>query len=208
MRTHIRRALVPAALLSAVLLTGCSSGGDDKADHSKTAVVDDTQERSTVKPSPSPSPSSSTHVPVLSVGQTGSYDVGETDDVGENYKVTTKMSVTVVSAKYVTPAEVGTTNKPKGQYVELTLTMKNTGTAPTRVMTYGNMQWEDSSTAAQDATTFEGVGDGPTLDTVYKPGQGVTAKLVLDVARKGGFVSYTYTENPDGEAPFMVKLPK
>ncbi|WP_089105896.1 DUF4352 domain-containing protein [Streptomyces hyaluromycini] len=117
------------------------------------------------------------------------------------------MSVTVVSAKYVTPAEVGTTNKPQGQYVELTLTMKDTGKSPARVMTYGNLKWEDSSTAAQDVTTLEGVGTGASLDTEYKPGQSVTGKLVLDVARKGGVLSYTYTEDPDAEAVFKVKLP-
>ncbi|MFF1689282.1 MULTISPECIES: hypothetical protein [unclassified Streptomyces] len=81
------------------------------------------------------------------------------------------MQATVVSAKYVTPAEVDTTNEPEqGQYVALTLTFKNVGKAPAEVMTYGMMKWEDSKTAAQDATTLEGVGEGPELDTTYKPG--------------------------------------
>jgi hypothetical protein len=146
-------------------------------------------------------------VPLLNVGQTGTYGVGETNDAGESYKVTTKMSVTVVGATYVTPAEVGTSNKPKGQYVALTLTFKDVGQAPARVETYGNLTWEDSSTAAQDATTLEGVGDGASIDAEYKPGQSVTGKLVLDVARKGGVVTYTYTEDPDAEAVFKVKLP-
>ncbi|MEU6665291.1 hypothetical protein [Streptomyces sp. NPDC046727] len=44
-------------------------------------------------------------------------------------------------------------------------------------MTYGNLQWEDGQTAAQDATTLEGLGDGPDLDAEYKPGQGVTGKM-------------------------------
>ncbi|MFG3014288.1 DUF4352 domain-containing protein [Streptomyces cinerochromogenes] len=145
---------------------------------------------------------------MLSVGETGTYEVGETDEYGENYKPTGKMSVTVVSAKYVTPAEIGTSNKPKGQFVELTLTIKNVGKSKARVMTYGNLQWEDDQTAAQDATTLEGVGEGPELDTEYKPGQGVTGKLILDVGRRGGIVSYTYSEDPEGAAPFKVKLPK
>ncbi|MEU5535460.1 DUF4352 domain-containing protein [Streptomyces sp. NPDC020362] len=201
----MRRAVVPAVLVTAVVLTGCtSSGGDAEASPSKT-VVDDTQERSTVQPSPSASPSAP--VSALSVGQTGTYDVGETDGAGANHKVMTKMSVTVVSAKYVTPAEIDTTDRPKGQYVELTLTFRNVGKAPAHVETYGNLLWEDSSAAAQDATTLERVGDGPGLDTTYKPGQGLTGTLVLDVARRGGFLSYTYTDDPNGEVPFMVKLP-
>ncbi|MFD5792780.1 DUF4352 domain-containing protein [Streptomyces diastatochromogenes] len=208
MRTHIRRALVPAALLSAVLLTGCSSGGDDKAAPTKT-FVDDTQERSTVKASPSapPSPSSSQKA-VLSVGQTGTYEVGETDENGENYKATGKMSVTFVGAKYVTPAEIDTSNKPQhGQYVEVTLTFKNIGQSPARVETYGNLMWDDSSSAAQDATTLEGVGGGDDVDTDYKPGQGVTGKVVLDVGKRGGFVYYMFSEDPEGGTPFVLKLP-
>jgi hypothetical protein len=118
------------------------------------------------------------------------------------------MQVTVVSAKYVTPAEVDTTNEPEhGQYVELTLTLKNVGDAPAEIMTYGMMQWEDEQTAAQDATTLEGVGEGASLDTTYKPGQSVTGKLVLDVARKGGTVGYYGTEDPSGEPAFVVELP-
>lgn len=204
MRTYVRRAVVPAALLSAVVLTGCSSGGATKAAPSTTHATQEGAQTPTQAPS-SASPSSSP-APVLSVGQTGTYAVGETDDAGA-YKVTGKMSVTVVSARYVTAAEIGTSNKPKGRYVELTLTFKNVGTKPARVMTYGNLTWEDSSTAAQDATTLEGVGDGADVDTEYKQGQGVTGKLILDVGRRGGVVSYTYTDDPDAEAAFKVKLP-
>ncbi len=209
MRAYIRRAAVPAVLLSAVLMTGCSSESDDKAAPTKT-VVDDTQERSTIKASPSASlsPSPSATESVLSVGQTGTYEVGETDDYGENYKPTGKMSVTFVSAKYVTPAEINTSSKPEhGQFVEVTLTFKNVGKSTARVETYGNLMWDDSSSAGQDATTLEGVGEGDDVDTDYKPGQGVTGKLVLDVGKRGGFVYYMFSEDPEGGTPFVLKLP-
>jgi hypothetical protein len=157
---------------------------------------------------PSEAPSSSAPVAELKVGETGTYDVGETDDSGENFKVTSKMQVTVVSAKYVTPAEIDTTNKPEqGQFVKLTLTLKNVGNAPADFAAYGMMKWEDEQTAAQDATTLEGVGEGPDLDTTYKPGQSVTGSLVLDVARKGGTVSYVGTDDPSADAAFTVLLP-
>ncbi|MEU1200100.1 DUF4352 domain-containing protein [Streptomyces sp. NPDC005813] len=143
------------------------------------------------------------------MGQTGTWPYGETDDTGENYQVTSKMQVKVVSATYVTPAEIDTTNKPEqGQFVKLTLTLKNVGDAPAKFAAYGMMKWEDDQTAAQDATTLEGVGDGPDLDTTYKPGQAVTGSLVLDIARKGGTVSYVGMDDPSADAAFVVKLPK
>ncbi|MFD7776677.1 DUF4352 domain-containing protein [Streptomyces sp. NPDC059753] len=212
MHAYIRRAVllaVPAVLASA-LVTGCSSGDDAKdvatkptkaAAPAKEEAADEPTEE---KPSSAPAPA-------LGVGQTGTFATGKTDDYGENFKVTSKLQVTVVSAKYVTPAEVDTTNEPEqGQYVALTLTFKNVGKAPAEVMTYGMMKWEDSKTAAQDATTLEGVGDGPDLDTTYNPGQSVTGKLILDVARKGGTVSYFDTNgDPEAEGPsFKVALPK
>ncbi|GAA0641124.1 hypothetical protein GCM10009548_01590 [Streptomyces malaysiensis subsp. malaysiensis] len=193
------------ALLGAVLV-GCSS--DDGNDSSKPAPSAPATTQKAAEKSSSPSPSKPA-APVVAVGQTGTFDVGEADDYGENYKVTTQMQVTVVSAKYVTPAEVDTTNKPEqGQYIKLTLTLKNVGKAPAEIMTYGMMKWEDDKTAAQDASTLEGVGDGPDLDTTYKPGQSVTGSLVLDVGRRGGRVSYVGGDDP-GEGPtFVVKLPK
>lgn len=209
MRAHIRRAVAPAVLVSAVLLAaGCSSGGssDEGKPVATSAPAADTAAQ---EPSQTPSEtlSSSAPAPVLSVGQSGTWDYGETDDSG-NFKVTTQMKVTVVSAKYVTPEEVDTTNKPEhGQYVALTLTLKNVGKAPAEVMTYGMMKWEDDTTAAQDASTLEGVGEGDDLDTTYKPGQSVTGKLILDVGRRGGIVSYTGTDDPDADAAFKVKLP-
>jgi hypothetical protein len=207
MRTYVRRACVPAVLISAVLLSGCSSGGSDdkatpKGSASAAPVVDE-------QPSQEPSETaSSSAAPVLKVGQSGTWGYGKTDDVGENFKVTTQMKTTVVSAKYVTPAEIDTSNKPEhGQFVELTLKLENVGNAPAEVMTYGMMKWEDDQTAAQDASTLEGVGEGDSLDTTYKPGQSVTAKLILDVGRRGGVVSYAGTEDPDADAAFKVELP-
>lgn len=208
-RTYVRRACVPAVLISAVLLAGCSSERSDaKAAPATSAPVKAVADEPTEEPSEA-APSSAP-APVVGVGKSGKFDVGETDEFGENYKVTTQMQVTVVSAKYVTPADVNTTNKPeKGQYVELTLTLKNVGGAPAEIMTYGMMKWEDAQTAAQDATTLEGVGEGQDLDTTYKPGQSVTGKLVLDVVRKGGTVGYYGVEDPDTEEPaFVVELPK
>ena len=206
MRAYVRRAAVPAVLLSA-LAAGCSSGGTaDKADPKPSASAEAVVDASSKEPSETPS--SSAPAPELKVGETGTYDVGETDDTGENFKVTSKMQVTVVSAKYVTPAEIDTTNKPEqGQFVKLTLTLKNVGKAPAEFAAYGMMKWEDAQTAAHDATTLEGVGDGPDLDTTYKPGQSVTGSLVLDVARKGGTVSYVGTDDPNAAAAFKVTLP-
>jgi hypothetical protein len=208
MRAYIRAA-VPAALLSAVLLTGCSSeGGSDTADAtpSLSASVDSPVIESTEQ-APQET-ASTTPVPTLKVGETAQFGVGETDDVGENYRETTKMQVTVISAKYVTPEEVGTSNTPEhGQYVELTLTIKNVGKGTGDVMTYGMMKWEDAETAAQDASTLEGVGEGDSLDTTYKPGQSVTGKLILDVGNKGGTVSYVGTDDPNAVAAFKIELP-
>ncbi|MFC8244157.1 DUF4352 domain-containing protein [Streptomyces chartreusis] len=201
---------MPAAVAGVLLLTGCSSGGDDAKSAPESigsiASPETGLEMPTEETSSSPS---SAPAPTVGAGETAKFGLGETDEYGENYKVTTQMSVTVVSAKYVTPAEVDTSNKPEnGQYVELTLTLKNVGEAPAEIMTYGMMQWEDEQTAAQDATTLEGVGEGQSLDTTYKPGQSVTGKLILDVGRKGGTVSYFGTEDPSGEAAFTVSLPK
>jgi outer membrane murein-binding lipoprotein Lpp len=208
MRAYVRRACVPAVLMSAVLLTGCSSEPEkDRAAPTLSASAGPVSED---QPSqkPSESASSSAPAPEVGVGEKVKFDVGETDEYGENWKVTTQVEVTVVSAKYVTPAEVDTTNEPEnGQSVELTLKLANVGKAPAEIMTYGMMQWQDEKTAAQDATTLEGVGEGQDLDTTYRPGQSVTGKLVLDVVRKGGTVGY-YSDNPSGEPSFAVKLPK
>jgi hypothetical protein len=208
MRAYVRRACVPAVLISAVLLAGCSSesaSGESVAKQEPAA--ESPLEEAPAEPSPS-APSSAPG-PVLEVGETGEFETGETDEYGENFKATSKMAVKVVSAEYVTAEEIGTSNEPEhGQYVKLTLTLKNVGNAPAEIMTYGMMQWEDEQTAAQDATTLEGVGEGPSLDTTYKPGQSVTGTLVLDVANEGGTVSYVGTEDPSGEPAFVIELPE
>lgn len=209
MRAYIRRAVVPAVVLSFALVAGCSSDDGGGAEASKNEPAAEASVEPADAPSEEPSSSApAAEAPVVKVGETKTWDYGETDDYGQNYKVTSKMSVTVVSAKYATPAEVDTTNEPEhGQYVELTLTLKNVGQAPADVMLYGMLEWQDAEHAAQDATTLEGVGEGPDLDTTYKPGQSVTGKVVLDVAAKGGTVSYTGTDDPNAEAAFVVELP-
>ncbi|MFE6778916.1 DUF4352 domain-containing protein [Streptomyces sp. NPDC057702] len=214
--------LTSAALLGAVL-AGCSDdGGDDGASgpapskeaisasahgEGTTGAADDDSldvpEERTASAAPAPT------APALAVGESGTYEVGETDEYGEDFEVTSTMKVTVVGAEYVSPAQVDTTNEPeKGQYVSLTLTVANVGKAPADFAAYGMMKWEDARTAAQDATTLEGVGQGQQLDTTYRPGQSVTGRLVLDVVRRGGLVHY-YDANARGEAPsFTVELPK
>ncbi|MGW2514709.1 DUF4352 domain-containing protein [Streptomyces scopuliridis] len=202
MRSFVRRAAffaTPAIAIS-LLITGCSSSDSTESKPKNTeASVEPAADPAKESAEPSPSASAG---PLLKVGQTGTYDVVETDEYGENPAVTTKMQVTVKSAKYATPAEVDTTNEPElGQYVVLTLTLKNVGSKPADFAAYGVTTWENKDTAAQDATTLEGVGEGPELDTTYKPGQSVTGSLILDVGAKGGIVSY------DG-GTFRVELPK
>lgn len=207
MRAYVRRARVPAVLISAVLLAGCSSGGSDDKAASEASASAGPVGGGQVSNGPSGAASSSA-IPVLKVGQSGTWAYGETDDLGETFKVTTRMKTTVVSAQYVTPDEIDTGNKPEnGQFVKLTLTLQNVGETPAKIMTYGVMEWEDGRTAAQDASTLEGVGDGRTLDTTYRPGQSVTGFLILDVGRRGGVVSYAGTEDPDADAAFRVELP-
>lgn len=205
MRAYVRRACVPAALISAVLLTGCSSGdGSDQAAPQKSEAAKPAVDQS---PEPSEAASSSAPAPVLKVGENGTFETGELDDAS-NYTATSKMSVTVVSAKYADQPDIY--GDPKnGQYVELTLTLKNVGKAPAKFSSYGVMQWEDEKTAAQDASSLASTGEGPDLDTTYDPGQSVTGTIVLDVVRKGGKVSYVGSENPWAEGPtFVVELPK
>ncbi|MFF6981987.1 hypothetical protein ACFZAV_30815 [Streptomyces sp. NPDC008343] len=127
MRAYVRRAGVPAVLLSAVLLAGCSSesdSGDSVASQEPAgeAPVDEAAVEA------SKSASSSGPGPVLEVGETGEFATGEKDEDGENYKVTSKISVKVVSADYVTAGQADRSTEPEnGQYVKLTLTLKNVG---------------------------------------------------------------------------------
>lgn len=148
-------------------------------------------------PAPSPTPS----VPALSVGKSGVYTA--TDSATG---VKAQMQVTVASARYVTPAEAGTTTRPQGQFVDLKLSVKNVGSTEGSFAAYGAIKWEDVSTAAQEATTLTGAGTGPDLDTAYKPGQALTGDVVLDVPRKGGTLSY-WDSLATGTPSFTVALP-
>lgn len=201
MRAYVRRACVPAALVSVVLLTGCSSGGGSTdAAPSKSATVEAVAEDPMQEPSETP-PSSAPAAPALKVGQSGEFVAVDSSDES----VKTKLKVTVKSVKYVESADLDTSNAPKnGQYAVLTLTVKNVGDRPGRFSPYGAMQWMDEQTAAQDCTTLESV-DGQDVDTEYQPGQSVTGGVVLDVVRKGGTVSYF---DDAGEAAFTVAMPK
>lgn len=206
MRAYIRRAVVPAVVLSVVLLTGCGGSDSDEGvaperSAAAEAAVDE----------PAQEPSEEAHTPIpgpnVGIGSRVTFSVGETDEYGEDYKVTTKMDVRVLDVKYMTPAELDTTNEPEhGQYLTLTLMLENVGDAPAKITTYGMMKWQDADHAEQDATTLESVG-GPALDRTYAPGQSVIGALVLDVAAKGGTVSYYGTSDPSGEPAFVVNLP-
>ncbi|MFI8436949.1 DUF4352 domain-containing protein [Streptomyces sp. NPDC079020] len=186
---------------------GCSSEPEPESSTKAAAsepaaepVVDETLE-------PSPSASASAG-PVIKVGGEGTYDVYETDEYGENPKVATQLEVTVKAAEYVTPAEIDKTNEPEhGQFLRLTITVKNVGKGEGEFAAYGMMKWEDAETAAQEATTLEGVGEGQDVDTTYKPGQSVTGSLILDVGAKGGTLSYTSSLTADAPA-FTITLPK
>ncbi|MFB7479588.1 DUF4352 domain-containing protein [Streptomyces anulatus] len=157
----------------------------------------------TVEPSPSASAA-----PAIKVGESGTFDFYETDEYGQNPKVATQLEVTVKSAEYVTPTQINTTNEPEnGQFVKLTITVKNVGKAPGEFAAYGMMTWEDADTAAQEATTLEGVGEGQDVDTTYKPGQSVTGSLILDVGAKGGTLSYASSIIDEAPA-FTIELPK
>ncbi|WP_158716604.1 DUF4352 domain-containing protein [Streptomyces sp. NRRL F-5630] len=199
------RAAGAAAVLSVALVAGCSSSSDSGKDQEPKAVA-------TVKPAkekePSPEASktdASPTAPVLNVGDTKTFDFGDLDDES-NYKIVTKMSVTAVKAKYVTAEEINGNEPEQGQYVALTLTLKNVGEAPAQISVYGLMNWQDADHAAQDATTLEGLG-GPDLETTYKPGQSVTGTVVLDVAARGGEVSLLNAASDDQAPFFTVKLP-
>ncbi|WP_030042751.1 DUF4352 domain-containing protein [Streptomyces resistomycificus] len=193
--------------MSAVLMAGCSSESGSGESVAKKPRTGAPAEDAAVESS---EPSASAPGPVLEVGETGEFETGETDEYGENYKTTSRMSIKVVGAEYVTPDEVDTGNEPEnGQFVKVTLTLKNIGDAPAEIMTYGTMEWEDTDTAPQDASTLEGAGDGRSIDTSYKPGQSVTGFLILDVGEKGGTVSYNGSEDPNAEGPvFSVNLPE
>lgn len=199
MRAYIRRAVVPAVLVSALALAGCSGGGDSKSAAPEKTSAGKVDAAGGASETASPSASASS-APELGVGKAGTYTAVSPDDAS----VKTKMSVSVKSVRYVTAADLDTSNAPKnGQYAVLTLAVKNVGAQQGRFSPYGAMKWQDAKTAAQDASTLETT-DGQDVDTEYAPGQSVTGDVVLDVVRKGGTVSYF--DVPDGPA-FTVELP-
>ncbi|MEW1551347.1 DUF4352 domain-containing protein [Streptomyces tsukubensis] len=204
MRAYVRRACVPAVLLGALLaVTGCSDEDKPKASE-KPAPSAPASPAAEGPDESAPSPSADAG-PVLSVGKTAAYDVIKTDDTGENPRAVTKMEMTVKGVKYVSADQIGA-DKAKGQYAVLTLTVKNVGSAEGEFAAYGKMKWEDSATAAQDATTLETTDAGQSLDTTYKPGQSVTGDVVLDVVRKGGTV--TYYDSLSTPPAVSITLPK
>ncbi|KUF18882.1 hypothetical protein AT728_07565 [Streptomyces silvensis] len=174
------------------MLAGCSDGGDDKAD-TKPSKMPPTADADFDKVDTGKEAEEAPSSPVLKVGETKTVAL---DGV--------EASLTVKSAEYVgTPAMM---EKAKGRYVLLGLTIKNTGSKPLDFSPYGVTSWEDEDTAAQDASTL-GYDEGPALDTTYKPGQSLTGKLLLDVGRKGGTVSYAGDLMAE-EPAFSVELPE
>ncbi|GGN81408.1 hypothetical protein GCM10011579_067930 [Streptomyces albiflavescens] len=136
---------------------------------------------------------------MLMVGTVGPFTAVD----GSDESVSTKMRVSVRSAKYMSAAELGASHEPKrGQYVVLTLTIKNVGNETGRFSPYGAMRCQDGA-GARDCTTRESVG-GRDVDRQYAPGQSVTGSVVLDVVRRGGTV--TYFDAP-GRPSFTVLLP-
>ncbi|MFB7823896.1 DUF4352 domain-containing protein [Streptomyces hydrogenans] len=192
MNKYVRRVSQAVAVgAAAALLAACGSTAEPVAQKpaEKPSVAPTTAAPEATTPSASSS-SAAPKVAELRIGDTGRFTDMETDDDGIEAAPNTEFEVKAVSAKYATPEEVGTSNKPKnGQFLVLTLTVKNVGSKSGEFASYGMMKWETEGTAAQDASTLESV-DGPELDTTYKPGQSVTGKLVLDVGGKGGLVSY------------------
>ncbi|MFF3151233.1 DUF4352 domain-containing protein [Streptomyces sp. NPDC057927] len=199
MRAYIRRAVVPAVLLSA-LAVGCSSGGDSKADPKPSASAEPVVDAASKEPSEAPS-SSAPATPAIGVGGSSTYAAVDSSDAS----VKTQMQVTFKTAEFTTPLKLDTSNSPKnGRYVLVTLTVKNVGSAAGNFASYGAMKWQDETTAAQDCTTLESSGSVD-LDTTYQPGQSLTGSIVLDVPRDGGTVSYF---DAPGDPSFTIRMPK
>ncbi|MFD4234325.1 DUF4352 domain-containing protein [Streptomyces sp. NPDC058542] len=206
-KAFIRRALVSAASVAVVgtLAVGCSSDTEPLKPEKSSASTSVAEPSADEPVEPSPSASAA---PAIKVGESGTFDFYETDEYGQNPKAVTQLEVAVKSAEYVTPTQINTTNEPeKGQFLKLTITVKNVGKAPGEFAAYGMMTWEDAGTAAQEATTLEGVGEGQDVDTTYKPGQAVTGSLILDVGAKGGALSYANSIVDEAPA-FTIELPK
>jgi hypothetical protein len=212
MRRTVRTAVF--TVLTGALLTGCTAGAE--ADGPKPEAAPGRASGSpspavTAEPSPGPSasePSSAATVRPsveLEIGDSGRWDSAEPGGSAGKRTVRTTFEVTARSAEYVTAAEVGAPSPARhGQYLVLTLTLKNVGPKEAAFRGRGAMKWETEGTAARDATTRARSG-GPDLNTTYQPGQSVTGSIVLDIGRPGGLVSYYDTP---GAAAFTVYLPR
>ncbi|MEU5213149.1 DUF4352 domain-containing protein [Streptomyces sp. NPDC020742] len=190
MRPPIRFAtLAIGALITAALTTGCSPSS--KA--SEKASAEKTQDAAAAAPSKRDATTP------LAIGETGTYSA-----VDRASGARTKMSITFKNVKTVSPSEIKTTHKPKGQYIVLTLTVKNVGDKDGGFHPRGLMKWQDTQTAEQSASTRETTGTGHNVDATYRPGQSVTGDVVLDVPRTGGKVIFY---DSAGTASLTFELP-
>lgn len=206
----IMRRTIAAAVILAASLTACGNGddGDSKATPQPALDCRDPQithvewakRCQTKAPKAEAKNKKPAKKPVkkpLGVGDSGSFAF--TDSYTDK---PTTFKVTVNEITYVGESAVDDTTSPaEGQYVRLGITLKNIGQNRAHLLTYGEIEWEDADSAAQDATTLN-IPAGPQLDTKYKPGQAVTGKLILDVPERGGVLNYI-----DGSG-FTIKLPK
>ncbi|MGK3105340.1 DUF4352 domain-containing protein [Streptomyces sp. WAC05858] len=205
------RRTIAAAVILAASLTACGSNGDDEdqkatpqsaldcTDPQITHVewVKRCQTKAPKAEAKSKKPAKKASKKPLGVGGSGTFAF--IDDYTEKK---TTFKVTVNEITYIGESAADDTTSPaEGQYVRLGITLKNIGENRAHLLTYGEIEWEDADSAAQDATTLN-IPDGPQLDTKYKPGQAVTGKLILDVPERGGVLNYI-----DGSG-FTVKLPK
>ncbi|MFI2260956.1 hypothetical protein [Streptomyces tubercidicus] len=129
------------------------------------------------------------------------YDVTETAGGG-----TTRMSVWFEGIEYLSPQGIGATGESKrGQFVRITLTVKNVGTKNASFCSDGKIKWESDSTAPQVVTTTEGVREGADLNTTYKSGQSLNGSFNLDVGAREGKVAY-WQNLTDAQPSFVLSL--
>jgi hypothetical protein len=200
MRNYVRSAamLTAPVALAAALVSGCSEGeaSVDKATSSSPATAsadfDDVEAGEEAAP-----------VPTLKPGQSGEFKSGAT-----------MMRATVVSVKYATPSEVGTSVEAAGQYALVRLTVKNAGKVPGE-FSAAVVTWESKMEGPVEASAFGSSNELAKLNATYKSGQSATGNVILDVGAKGGTATFfDATEDPvfnpiDTESPlFKVTLPQ
>ncbi|MFF2008392.1 hypothetical protein ACFVWY_04850 [Streptomyces sp. NPDC058195] len=119
---------------------------------------------------------------------------------------TTRMSVWFEGIEYLSARDIGATGEPKrGQFVRITLTVKNVGTKNASFSSDGKIKWESDATAPQVVTTAEGVREGADLNTTYKPGQSLNGSFNLDIGGKEGKAAY-WQNLTDAQPSFVLKL--